>query len=76
MIFASEVCSHQTENDMPSLLLISFSEDKYFKKQSSPFQKIMGELLMMSTDPTSPMYISSKYFTFRLLECIRSDEIE
>ena len=36
----------------------------------------MGELLMMSTDPTSQMYISSKYFTFRLLDCIRSDEIE
>jgi len=34
-------------------------------------KKVMGELLMMSTDPTSPMYISSKYFTFRLLECIR-----
>ena len=31
----------------------------------------MAELLLLATDPTSQMFISSKYFTLRLLDCIR-----
>ena len=33
----------------------------------------MAELLLLATDPTSQMFISSKYFTLRLLDCIRFD---
>ena len=36
-------------------------------------QEMIAELLRQATNPTSEMFISSKYFSLRLLDCIRFD---
>ena len=62
---------HCSSLSMSSSLSFSLSSSYHWPVINPNSKEKMAELLLLATDPTSQMFISSKYFTLRLLDCIR-----